>query len=167
MTKSIIFAGCIVALTGLTACGGGWQLKGYEESKALANAAPRTIFVKGISLNSDFGEALRDALANANSRVVEDASMADMQVTLKYREERVVSGFSATRSVREFDHQLELKYSVSQKERAQPIEDTIFRSQTQTYDSEYVLGTQEESDTIKRDLRRQVAQDLVNRLARL
>lgn len=154
---------CALSLAGLSACGGGWELKGYKAEKAQTNAAPLTILVQGISLNSAFGEALQSVARQRGSRLVKEAADAEVTVKAHYKEDRVVSGYSASRAVREFDHQAEVTFTAMHGEKE--VKDTIFRSQVQTYDSEYVLGTQEESDTIKHNLRQEVARALLNRLA--
>lgn len=163
MRALVIAAFCALSLTGLSACGGGWKLKGYEAEKAQANAAPLAILVQGVSLNSAFGEALKSVARQRGSRLVKDSAAAEVVVQASYKEDRIVSGYSASRAVREFDHQAEITFTATHGEKV--VKDTIFRSQIQTYDSEYVLGTQEESDTIKRNLRQEVARALLNRLA--
>ncbi|MBK8454681.1 MAG: LPS assembly lipoprotein LptE [Thiofilum sp.] len=138
----------------LSACGGetGFHLRG---SDPIAMQSLK-VAVEGEN-NTEFGSLVRSVL-QARGAVLSDATTAEILLTLQAPlESRRVSGYSATRAVSAFRYTTEASFSLKRQGTAQVLTDSVAQSQVQAYDSEYVLGTQEEADQIKSNLRREVA----------
>lgn len=152
------------ALLLLTACGG-FHLRG---SKPLPAIAQDGIYLQGVDQNSDFGIALRDGLEDAGVSVNKDADKASTTLGIvSFRENRSVSGYSATRQVREFNHAIDVGFRVTSKKLPEAVERSVHVERSQTYDGTYVLGTAEEEVVIKDELRQEAVRLILLRLQAL
>lgn len=83
-------------------------------------------------------------------------------------EDTTVSAYSAVRQVREFSHYIELDFLAQRKlatGKSRQVEATLRADQVQIYDSQYVLGGNEEESAIQEALRKEVVRLLALRLA--
>ncbi|HPE59981.1 MAG: hypothetical protein KDI15_01825 [Thiothrix sp.] len=111
--------------------------------------------------------ALRDDGAHLLSKAAAGAVIIGVD---RLEQDKTVSGYSALRQVKEFNHYIEVTFHASRKVGdAEPerVEDRVRAERTQLYDSRYVLGVAEEERSIRRALREEVARLLVLRLRRL
>ncbi len=155
-------ASALIALVLLAGCGEPFHLRG---SNSTTVKLAQGIYLQGDDKSGAFSQALRDGLNSAGASV--KASAADAPVTLtitQYRENRTVSGYSATRQVREFNHTLEVSFRVSGQGVSGDEERSVHVERYQVYNGTYVLGTSEEEDTIKQEMRREAVRLLLLRL---
>ena len=146
----------------LSACGGGtgFHLRG-SDPMAIQSLK---VAVEGED-STEFGSLVRLALQTRGA-VLSDASSAEVVLTLQTPiESRRVSGYSATRAVSAFRYTTEARFGLKRQGAAEALIDSVAQSQVQAYDSEYVLGTQEEADQIKANLKRDVARLLALKVA--
>ncbi len=147
----------------LSGCGGEpFHLRG---SKPLPELMRQGIYVQGVDPLSDFGLALRDGLEDAGADVKqsEQDAAATLNIT-NLRENRSVSGYSSTRQVREFNHSVTVDFRVKTRTMAEAVERSVNAERSQVYDGQYVLGTAEEENVIKEELRREAVRLILLRL---
>lgn len=158
-------------VVGLTACAGsGFHLRGHNPQLSGGTLlADQTLVVTGIDTRSDFGLALQTQLKRAGARMTtatDEAATGVLNVG-GVRETRTVSGYSSTRQVKEFNHLSQLSFTYRAKGSDKVVSDTIRASRIQTYDGTYVLGTSEEEQTIRAELRAELARLLALRVGAL
>jgi LPS-assembly lipoprotein len=147
----------------LSGCGGEpFHLRG---SKALPDSLRQGIYLQGVDPRSDFGLALRDGLEDAGADVKqsEQDAAATLNIT-NLRENRSVSGYSSTRQVREFNHSVTVDFRVKTRAMTAALERSVNAERSQVYDGQYVLGTAEEENAIKEELRREAVRLILLRL---
>lgn len=83
------------------------------------------------------------------------------------RENRSVTGYSSTRQVREFNHWIDVDFKVSSQRLPQSLARSVHAERSQVYDGKYVLGTAEEENLIKDELRREAVRLMLLRLQAL
>ncbi|MEN9434848.1 MAG: hypothetical protein RLZZ422_2437 [Pseudomonadota bacterium] len=116
---------------------------------------------------SEWGQLVKSSLQSRGATLTDEAS-AEVLLTLQSPvESKRVSGYSSTRAVSAFRYSTEAKFSIKRQGSTEVVNDSVAQSQVQAYDSEYVLGTQEEADQIKTNLRRDVARLLALKMAAL
>lgn len=158
-------------MTGLVACSGsGFHLRGHNPQ--LANGAllaDHKLVVTGVNVSSDFGQALQTQLKRAGAEMVTatDASATGVLQVGGVRETRSVSGYSSTRQVKEFNHLSQVSFIYRAKGSDKAVSDTVSASLIQTYDGTYVLGTSEEEQSIRTELRAELARLLALRVGAL
>jgi LPS-assembly lipoprotein len=155
----------------LSACGG--------EPFRLHHSRPIPDFVKqhGVYIEEAFEqdpgrvngvvEGLRTALEEHNVPVMTNPSTPNKIVILRINENRTVSGYSASRQVREFNHTIEVDYKLVSPYISAPIVQTIRTERSQVYNSTYVLGTAEEEIAIKQELQQEAVRLILLRLQAL
>lgn len=145
----------------LSACGGenGFHLRGTD---------PMGMTQMKVALEgggTDFNQLVKTALQNRGATMT-DAANAELIVNLQEPvESKRVSGYSSTRAVSAFRYTTEAAFSIKRQGDTEAVSDSVAQSQVQAYDSEYVLGTQEEADQIKINLKRDVARLLALKIA--
>ncbi len=153
LALSVLLSGC---------SGEPFHLRG---SKPLPELMRQGIYVQGVDPRSDFGLALRDGLEDAGADVKQrelDAA-ATLNIT-NLRENRSVSGYSSTRQVREFNHSVTVDFRVKTRTMPEAVERSVNAERSQVYDGQYVLGTAEEENVIKEELRREAVRLILLRL---
>lgn len=147
----------------LVACSGErFHLRG---EKPLTAVMEQGIALQNVDLRSDFGLALRDGLEDAGAEIRPDGKTAGAVLTiLEVREDRSVSGYSATRQVREFNHSVYVRFSIKTQDMAEGVERSVRAERSQVYDGKYVLGTAEEESVIKEELRHEAVRLILLRL---
>lgn len=150
----------------LVACGGEpFHLRG---SKPLPVSAEQGIFVQGIDPRSEFGRVLLAGLEEAGAPIKSQLEEAGLLLTVtSVRENKSVSGYSSTRQVREFNHWIDVDFIVKRNTQTEPIERSVHAERSQVYDGKYVLGTAEEENLIKDELRREAVRLILLRLQAL
>ena len=155
----------------LSACGG--------EPFRLHHSRPIPDFVKqqGVYIEEAFEqdpgrvngvvEGLRNALEERKVPVMTNPQTPNKIVITRIRENRTVSGYSASRQVREYNHTIEVEYKLVSPYISAPIEQTIRAERSQVYNSTYVLGTAEEETTIKQELQQEAVRLMLLRLQAL
>ncbi|WP_020560620.1 LPS assembly lipoprotein LptE [Thiofilum flexile] len=159
LSKGLV-GGCLLLL--LSACGSteGFHLRGTDPL-AMQQAKVAVLGESG----TEFGNSVRAAL-QSHGAVLSDPSTASILLTLQAPVElRRVSGYSTTRAVNAFRYTTEAKFSLQRQGTAEVVADSVAQSQVQTYDNEYVLGAEEESDQIKAGLKRDLARLLALKVA--
>lgn len=134
-------------------------------NKPLPELMRQGIYVQGVDPRSDFGLVLRDGLedAGANVKQREQDAAATLNIT-NLRENRSVSGYSSTRQVREFNHSVTVDFRVKTRTMLEAVERSVNAERSQVYDGQYVLGTAEEENVIKEELRREAVRLILLRL---
>ncbi|SEA28343.1 LPS-assembly lipoprotein [Thiothrix caldifontis] len=134
-------------------------------SKPLPELMSQGIYIQGVDPRSDFGLVLRDSLedAGANIEQSEQDAVTILSIT-NVRENRSVSGYSSTRQVREFNHSLAVDFRVKSRSMAEGVERSVNAERSQVYDGQYVLGTAEEENVIKEELRHEAVRLILLRL---
>ena len=152
----------VCLMLGLSSCSGsGFHLKGADPMVMQG----RTLAIEGGATNAEFVALVKLALQGRGA-VLTDAANAELVVKMvSVTESRRVSGYSSTRAVSGFRYMTEANFTLQPKGAVAPISDSVAQSQSQTYDSDYVLGTQEEAEQIKASLRREVARLLALKVA--
>jgi LPS-assembly lipoprotein len=112
-------------------------------------------------------EGLRTALEEDKVPVMTNPQTPNKIVITRIRENRTVSGYSASRQVREFNHTIEVDYKLVSPYISAPIEQTIRAERSQVYNSTYVLGTAEEETAIKQELQQEAVRLMLLRLQAL
>ena len=112
-------------------------------------------------------EGLRTALEEHKVPVMTNPQTPNKIVITRIRENRTVSGYSASRQVREFNHTIEVDYKLVSPYISAPIEQTIRAERSQVYNSTYVLGTAEEETVIKQELQQEAVRLMLLRLQAL
>ena len=112
-------------------------------------------------------EGLRTALEERKVPVMTNPQTPNKIVITRIRENRTVSGYSASRQVREFNHTIEVDYKLVSPYISAPIEQTIRAERSQVYNSTYVLGTAEEETVIKQELQQEAVRLMLLRLQAL
>ena len=145
----LVTLGCMLCLT-LTACG--FHLKETTELPA----AFKQVSVQGISIERNFGRELRNAFIDARSELqVNDKHST--KLTIKNLEEgKRIAAYNFDRTVRQYLLFMKLEYTLEangQKLGTYPIN----IDSTLNYDSDFVLGEQEEERLIREQLRRDAA----------
>ena len=150
----------------LTACSGeSFHLRG---EKPLPLIAQQGVYLQGVDLRSDFGMALLDGLEDAGAVVKKQSAEAGLTLELvSLRENRSVTGYSSTRQVREFNHWIDVDFKVSSQRLPQSLACSVHAERSQVYDGKYVLGTAEEENLIKDELRREAVRLMLLRLQAL
>ncbi|MEZ5475997.1 MAG: hypothetical protein R3E95_00365 [Thiolinea sp.] len=119
-----------------------------------------------------FGAVLKATLlrqgAQLTEATTEPKTATGLQLFIsKLQEGKTVSAYSAVRQVREFNHFIEVSYSIRRADAAGDvplIPSPVRAERTQIYDSRYVLGVAEEERQIQRELQAEAARLLTIRL---
>lgn len=153
-----------VLLLGLLLLGCGGEPFRLRDSQPIPEVARQGLYLQGVDPRSDLGLALRDGLEEAGVNILAQPTpqAAGLEIT-GFRENRLVSGYSAARQVREFIHTVALDFTV-QAPNLDKVTGTIQAERSQVYDGKYVLGTADEEALIKAALRREAVRLLLLRL---
>ena len=112
-------------------------------------------------------EGLRNALEERKVPVMTNPQTPNKIVITRIRENRTVSGYSASRQVREYNHTIEVDYKLVSPYISAPVEQNIRAERSQVYNSTYVLGTAEEEIAIKHELQQEAVRLMLLRLQAL
>lgn len=122
----------------------------------------QTLTVQGVDFQTDFGQALQEGLRNAHVTIQENAP--SLLTIVSVNENRIVSGYSASRQVREFNHTLDLIFRISGESVKEAQNHSVHVERSQIYDSNYVLGTSSEEEQIRQELRREAVRLMILKL---
>ncbi len=139
----------------LSACGEPFHLRSVPE-------LAQTMTIQGVDTQSDFGQALFEGLQDAHVTIQEQAPT--LLTITNVAENRIVSGYSASRQVREFNHTLDVAFRISGGTIGEAKSESVHVERSQIYDSNYVLGTSSEEDQIKQELRREAVRLMILKL---
>ena len=168
MKRGLALVGLLLVLS---ACGG--------EPFRLHHNRPIPDFVKqqGIYIEEAFErdpgrvngvvEGLRNALEERKVPVMSSPQTPNKIVITRIRENRTVSGYSASRQVREYNHTIEVDYKLVSPHLSAPVEQSIRAERSQVYNSTSVLGTEEEEIAIKQELQQEAVRLMLLRLQAL
>ncbi|MFZ1341884.1 hypothetical protein [Thiothrix eikelboomii] len=150
----------------LAACG--FYLR-TAESPLLAPLKGQQVFIEGLDTQQGFGQKLIAALRQAGAEPTTAAKQASLRLKLtQINEGKTATAFSATRQVREFNHFLDLSFTVESMLQAErSLTSSVHVERNQIYDSRYVLGVSEEERSIQAELQAEAARLLALRLAAL
>ncbi|MGB3917197.1 MAG: LPS assembly lipoprotein LptE [Thiothrix litoralis] len=156
----LFFLGLVILLAG---CGG--EPFHLRNSKPLNDLMRQGIYLHGVDPRSDFAIALREGLEDAGVSIKQDEKAAATTLSIiSFKENRSVSGYSSTRQVREFSHSVSVNFRVKTPATPEGVERSVNTERSQVYDGQYVLGTAEEENVIKEELRREAVRLMLLRL---
>lgn len=157
----------LLLVLNLAACTG-FQLRGAD-SALLAPLKGQQVTVQGLDPKSSFSSKLSKALEQAGASITTDSPASLQLVITHFKEDKTATAYSATRQVREFNHYLDLRFTVEAKDRPElkPLESAIHVERNQIYDGRYVLGVSEEELSIQAELEAEAARLLALRLTAL
>jgi LPS-assembly lipoprotein len=151
MKIPLFFLSLVILLAG---CGG--EPFHLRNSKPLNDLMRQGIYLHGVDPRSDFAIALREGLEDAGVSIKQDEKAAATTLSIiSFKENRSVSGYSSTRQVREFSHSVSVNFRVKTPATPEGVERSVNAERSQVYDGQYVLGTAEEENVIKEELRRE------------
>lgn len=146
ITLTISFLLCL----SLTACG--FHLKETTELPA----ALKQVSLQGLSIERNFGRVLRDAFTDARSDLQANKTHPTKLTISNLEEKRRVAAYNFDRTVRQYLLYMKFDYTLEangKKVGTYPVNiDAILN-----YDSDFVLGEQEEESLIRHELRRDAA----------
>lgn len=147
----------------LTGCGGEpFHLRG---SKPLPAVIQQGVYVQGVDQHSAFGLTLQDGLEDAGATIWQSQQKATTTLSIiNVSESRSVSGYSSTRQVREFIHNINVVFRVKTHGQDETGEYSVRAERSQVYDGQYVLGTADEEADIKDELRQEAVRLIILRL---
>lgn len=150
----------------LAACG--FHLR-TADSPLLAPLKNQQVLIDGFDTQQGFGQKLLIALRQAGAEPTTEAKQASLKLKITQIEEgKTATAFSATRQVREFNHFLDLSFTMeSMAQTGLSLKDSVHVERNQIYDSRYVLGVSEEERSIQAELQAEAARLLALRLAAL
>lgn len=152
----------------LAACG--FHLR-TADSPLIAPLKNQRILIVDLDTQQGFGQKLLTALRQAGAEPITAAEAQPASLKLKLTqidEGKTATAFSATREVREFNHFLDLDFTVeSVLHPEQALSSSVHVERNQIYDSRYVLGVSEEERSIQAELQEEAARLLALRLAAL
>lgn len=152
----------------LAACG--FHLR-TADSPLIAPLKNQRILIVDLDTQQGFGQKLLMALRQAGAEPITAAEAQSTSLKLKLTqidEGKIATAFSATREVREFNHFLDLDFTVeSVLHPEQALSSSVHVERNQIYDSRYVLGVSEEERSIQAELQEEAARLLALRLAAL
>ncbi|MFM2319656.1 MAG: hypothetical protein RLZZ215_2277 [Pseudomonadota bacterium] len=154
----------------LAACG--FHLR-TADSPLIAPLKNQRILIVDLDTQQGFGQKLLTALRRAGAAPITAAEAEAQPASLKLKltqidEGKIATAFSATREVREFNHFLDLDFTVeSVLHPEQALSSSVHVERNQIYDSRYVLGVSEEERSIQAELQEEAARLLALRLAAL
>ena len=134
----------------LTACG--FHLKETTELPA----AFKKVSIQGISIERNFGRALRNAFTDARSDLQAGSNHSTKLTISNLEEGKRIAAYNFDRTVRQYLLFMKLEYTLEsdgKKLGTYPIN----IDSTLNYDSDFVLGEQEEERLIRDELRRDAA----------
>lgn len=176
--RLLVVLGLVTALTVSGCSGESFHLR---SSVALQDGYQR-LYLQGEPYDGLFGKALRRALEEVGSELVESSDNATAIIKVNnYKEGKRVAGYGKDREVREYLIFLNFDYLVrsinAQSIKVQSInaqsvnsnrtllkKSMINLDKLQIYDSAFVLGKIEEERLIKEDLRKNAARQILLRL---
>lgn len=158
--KPFTFIPVVIAiLFWLSACGEPFHLR--NSSGSMGKLA-QVMTVHGVNMQSDFGQILQEGLRNAHVNIEQNAPT--LLTITNVSENRIVSGYSASRKVREFNYTLDLTFQISGKAVKESKSQSVHVERSQIYDSRYILGISSEAEQIKEELRREAVRLMILRL---
>lgn len=144
-----LIVSCVLCVS-LTACG--FQLKETTELPA----AFKQVSLQGLSIERNFGRVLRDAFTDARSDLQANDTHSTKLIISDLEEKRRVAAYNFDRTVRQYQLYMRFKYTLEvngKKLDTYPVEIDA----TLNYDSDFLLGEQEEESLIRTGLRKNAA----------
>ena len=157
LTRLSTLVGSVALCLTLSACG--FQLR---ETTQLPTEYQQ-IGLQGNDLENGLGDVLRDAFIDARSELRNDKGLTTQLIISNLSEDDRVASYDADLDVRQylifllFDYEIVVDGKALAKQR-------IRLDKTMNYDSDYVLGKQEEEDQIRKTLRQDAARLILLRL---
>lgn len=157
LTQLSTLVGSLVLCLILSACG--FQLR---ETTQLPPEFQQ-VGLQGSGIDKGFGRVLRDAFVDARSSLKSDSSLTTQLIISNLEEDDRVASYDANLDVRQyllfilFDYQIKVNGKVVATQR-------IRLDKTMNYDSDFVLGKQEEEEQIRKVLREDAARLILLRL---
>lgn len=146
----------------LVACG--WHLQGVTRLPESASV----IYIDAFDRYSDFSQALRRSLTSAGAHIVENR--AEARAVIKVRKEnfgRTVLSVSALNIPQEYEAYYELEYSVELQGKEAIEPQTLRLAHNYSYDEKTMLAKQIEENGLRESLSRDLAEQVLRRLATL
>lgn len=150
----------VLLCVALTACG--FHLRETTELPAHY----QTIRLEGMSLDRGFGRILKDTFTDARSQLVSSGETQTQLLISNLDEGRRVASYAADLSVRQYMLYLVFDYSVVVAGKKVATH-RIKLDKTMNYDSNFVLGKQQERSQIRRALREDAARLILLRIKSL
>ena len=157
--SGILVIGGLLCLS-LTACG--FKLK---ETTELPTAFQQ-VSLQGISIERNFGRALKDAFTDARSDLQANNTHPTKLTISDLEEKRRVAAYNFDRTVRQYLLYMKFDYTLEangKKLGTYPVNIDA----TLNYDSDFVLGEQEEERLIRQELRKDAARLILLRFKSL
>lgn len=157
LTQLSTLVGSVALCLALSACG--FQLR---ETTQLPTEYQQ-IGLQGSGIDKELGRVLRDAFVDARSNLRSDPSLKTQLVISNLQEDDRVASYDADLDVRQyllfilFDYEILIDGKSVAKQR-------IRLDKTMNYDSDFVLGRQEEEEQIRKVLREDAARLILLRL---
>lgn len=158
-----VFA-AVLAIASLLFAACGWHLQGVMRLPESTSV----VFVDAFDRYSDFSQALRRSLIGAGARIVEDRTQA--RAVIKVRKEdfgRTVLSVSALNIPQEYEVYYELEYSVELQGKEVIEPQTLRLAHNYSYDEKAMLAKQIEENGLRESLSRDLAGQVLRRLATL
>jgi len=146
----------------LSACG--FQLRGQV---AKLQGLSQPLAISGVSPDSTFGRELHDQLRQAGAQLTADSSMANatLRISARNTAERVV-GLDSRNRATEYELMESMRFSLREKGHGQRIpEQTLRVTRTLFAPQNRVLSGQQEAQTLREDMRRELVNRLIRRLS--
>lgn len=150
----------------LQGCSAGFKPRGADSLTQLP--------LRGLSVlisseqQPSFARVLRSGLEDSGAQLVGTTAPGVIVLNIVgLEEDKTVSAYSAIRQVREFNHYIELDFSASRQlsgVKPRQVTAKVRAERSQIYDSQYVLGANEEERAIQNELRKEVVRLLALRL---
>ncbi|PWQ95325.1 LPS assembly lipoprotein LptE [Leucothrix arctica] len=157
LTRLTKLVGSAVLCLTLSACG--FQLR---ETTQLPTEYQQ-IGLQGNDLEKGLGDVLRDAFIDARSELRTDKGLSTQLVISNLEEDDRVASYDADLDVRQYLLFLVFDYEIMVDGKA-VAKQRIRLDKTINYDSDYVLGKQEEEEQIRKTLREDAARLILLRL---
>jgi LPS-assembly lipoprotein len=157
----------LFAVAVLNGCSAGFKPRGAD-SLTQVPLSGLSVFIKANKQRPPFIKVLRRGLEKSGATLVTEAAAGVIELDItKLEEDKIVSAYSSERQVREFNHYIELDFTAKRTLAAQKprqVSAVVRAERIQIYDSQYVLGADEEERTIRNELRTEVVRLLALRL---
>lgn len=152
----------LIVLSLLSACG--FQLRGQV---AQLQGLSQPLAVSGVAPNSPLGRELHDQLQQAGAQLAEEGASASatLRISGMNSSERVI-GLDSRNRATEYELMESLRFSLRDQARGQLIpEQTLRVTRTLFAPQNRVLSGQQEAQTLREDMRRELVNLLIRRLS--
>lgn len=160
MTRTLLFLTSVIFL----ASGCGWQLQGRARLPEVVQVA----YIDSEDAHSDFTRALQDSLRVSGARVVDDSEDARAVIRVHRDDsgQRVLS-VSVRNTPEEYEVFYTVEYSITAGKEELLERQTLELTRDYSYDPSAVLAKQREQALLREALARELASQVVRRMAAL